>query len=74
MTAVHERPEAQSQQDLMIALAESGRCVDFWDIEVQLRSSGYSAAEARMATADATTRRALNERCRYARMAGRHRA
>ena len=68
MTATLERGDAQSRQELMIALAESGRCIDFWDVEVMLRAQGYTAADTRMATADATTRRALNERCRYARM------
>jgi hypothetical protein len=67
MAAIHERGEAQSQQELMISLAESGQCIDFWDIEAMLRRRGYSAADARIATADATTRQALNERCRYAR-------
>jgi hypothetical protein len=72
--AIHERGDAQSEQELMVALAESGKCIDFWDIEVKLRSYGYSADDARKAMADATTRRSLNDRCHYARIAQRRRA
>lgn len=74
MTTIRERSEALFQQELLNALADTGECLDFWDIEVKLRTRGYSADEARMALADVETRRALNERCHQARMGQRRRA
>lgn len=47
-------------------LADSGRCVDFWDVEMELLARGHSAADARRLTADETVRASLNERCSMA--------
>jgi hypothetical protein len=68
MSAANRPGGAHAEQQAMMMLADSGRCIDFWDIEVQLRSQGYSADDARRAMADATTRRTLNDRCHKARM------
>ena len=68
MSATNKPGGAHVEQQIMMMLADSGRCIDFWDIEVQLRSQGYSADDARRAMADATTRRTLNDRCHKARM------
>lgn len=50
-------------RDIAHALADSGRCEDFWDIEMELLARGHSAAAARRATADETVRASLNKRC-----------
>lgn len=68
MSATYKPDGAHAEQQAMMMLADSGRCIDFWDIEVQLRSQGYSADDARRAMADAATRRMLNDRCHKARM------
>ena len=52
-------------------LADSGRCEDFWDVEMELLARGHSAADARRATGDEATRARLNQRCM---VAVRHRA
>jgi hypothetical protein len=54
--------------------AGSGRCHDFWDVELELLACGYSAAAARRATADAETREALNQRCTMAKLGSLRRA
>jgi len=70
VTTMRARDAAQSERQTMIALADSGDCIDFWDIEVLLRIRGYSLDDARRAMADADTRRMLNERCAAARRGG----
>jgi len=53
-------------RELAHALADSGRCEDVLDIEMELLASGHSPAEARRATADDAIRASLNERCMVA--------
>ena len=48
--------------------ADSGRCQDFWDVEMELLACGFSAAAARRATADVATREALDQRCTMAKL------
>jgi hypothetical protein len=55
-------------------LADSGKCHDFWDVEMELLACGYSAAAARRATADVATREALNQRCTMAKLGSLRRA
>jgi hypothetical protein len=55
-------------------LADSGRCQDFWDVELELLAHGYSAADASRATADTTMREELNRRCTTAKLRPRLRA
>jgi hypothetical protein len=55
-----------SLREIAQALADSGRCEDFWDVEMELLASGHSAAAARRLTADETTRAILNQRCAHA--------
>jgi hypothetical protein len=50
-------------RELAHALADSGRCEDFLDIEMELLASGHSPAEARRVTSDETIRANLNQRC-----------
>ncbi|QQS14542.1 MAG: hypothetical protein IPK81_10490 [Rhodospirillales bacterium] len=57
-----------SMRATMDELADSGRCIDFWDVETGLRARGYSADGARHATLDAAARHALNARCASARV------
>ena len=52
-----------SLREIAQALADSGRCEDFWDIEMELLARGHSPAAARSVTADESTRAALNQRC-----------
>ncbi len=60
--------------DTLRALAESGRCLDFYDIEMKLVALGYPADTARRTMLDAEFRRDLNERCKLARSPQRRRA
>ena len=60
--------------DTLRALADSGRCIDFYDVEMHLITMGHSAEIARKATLDADFRRDLNERCGVARTGWRLRA
>lgn len=53
-------------RDIAHELADSGRCQDFWDVEMELLARGHSAADARRATADDATRESLNQRCTMA--------
>ncbi len=53
-------------RDVAQALADSGSCEDFWDIEMALLARGHSPAAARRATADDATRASLNQRCHNA--------
>ena len=55
-----------SLRDIAQALADSGRCEDFWDIEMELLARGHSAAAARRVTADEALRDSLNQRCSMA--------
>lgn len=50
-------------REIAQTLADSGRCEDFWDVEMELLARGHSAAEARRVTADETMRASLNHRC-----------
>lgn len=61
MTAERATPVA------MLALADSGAYIDWYDIEKQLIGEGYSPDDVRQAFADADVRRELNERCDKAR-------
>ena len=60
--------------DMLRALADSGRCIDFYDVEMHVITLGHSAEAARTATLDADFRRDLNERCNAARTGWRLRA
>lgn len=53
-------------REIALTLADSGRCEDFWDIEMELLARGHSAAEARRVTADDSMRASLNQRCHNA--------
>ncbi|MGE3648488.1 MAG: hypothetical protein AB7G10_09145 [Reyranellaceae bacterium] len=50
-------------REIAQALADSGRCADFWDVEMELLARGHSAADARRATGDEEMRLVLNQRC-----------
>lgn len=50
-------------REIALTLADSGRCEDFWDIEMELLARGHSPAEARRITADEAMRTNLNQRC-----------
>lgn len=50
-------------REIANALADSGRCADFWDVEMELLARGHSAAEARQVTGDEQMRVHLNQRC-----------
>ncbi len=52
-----------SLREIAQALADSGRCEDFWDIEMELLARGHSPAAARRVTADDAMRATLNQRC-----------
>jgi hypothetical protein len=61
MTAERATPVA------LLALADSGAYIDWYDIEKQLIAEGYTIADVRQAFADAEVRRKINERCAQAR-------
>lgn len=53
-------------REIAQALADSGQCEDFLDVEMALLARGHSAADARRLTADEDTRTSLNQRCSQA--------
>ncbi len=53
-------------RDVAYTLADSGRCEDFLDIEMELLARGHSPAAARQVTADEEIRASLNRRCSMA--------
>lgn len=50
-------------REIAQALADSGRCEDCWDIEMELLARGHSPATARSITADDALRANLDQRC-----------
>lgn len=52
-----------SLREIAQALADSGSCEDFWDVEMALLARGHSPGAARRATADDAMRASLNQRC-----------
>jgi len=61
MASMHEADG--NLREIAQALADSGRCEDFWDVEMELLARGHSAAAARRVTADESLRTTLNQRC-----------
>ena len=61
-----------SLQEVMNALADSGRCGDLWDIQTELVARGHSGADVNKAAADADYRSALEARCSNAQRNMRH--
>jgi hypothetical protein len=47
-------------------LADSGRCEDFLDVEMELLARGHSPAAARQVTSDEELRASRNQRCNMA--------
>ena len=47
-------------------LADSGRCEDFLDVEMELLARGHSPAAARQVLSDEEMRASLNQRCNMA--------
>ena len=64
MSNVHEVDG--NLRELAHTLADSGRCEDFWDIEMELLARGHAPSVARRLTADETMRASLNQRCMMA--------
>jgi hypothetical protein len=50
-------------REIAQALADSGRCEDCGDIEMELLARGHSPAAARRITADDALRASLDQRC-----------
>ncbi|MBV9833748.1 MAG: hypothetical protein JO055_05030 [Alphaproteobacteria bacterium] len=53
-------------REVAYTLADSGRCEDFLDVEMELLARGHSPAAARQVTSDEDIRASLNQRCSQA--------
>lgn len=53
-------------RDVAYTLADSGRCEDFLDVEMELLARGHSPAAARQVLSDEAIRASLNQRCNMA--------
>jgi hypothetical protein len=53
-------------REVAYTLADSGRCEDFLDVEMELLARGHSPAAARQVLSDEEIRASLNQRCSQA--------
>ena len=53
-------------REVAYTLADSGRCEDFLDVEMELLARGHSPAAARQVLSDEEIRASLNQRCNQA--------